>query len=156
MAVLNALGQQELANAGNAGGDGAGGVDPNDSSTWPVDGAGVPINPAAEGLKDAHAAANGDKTKPGYGGNCTPNEYDHYDAKKEEWCGEASALGRCPGLNSGIYMSYFDRMKRATSYARCADARRNLMDNCFKGGDAGHRQAAIQADLASVNCLKGI
>jgi RHS repeat-associated protein len=127
--------------------DGAG-TDPVELDPWDV-----PIDPRAKGLSDAHKAASGDRTQTGYGGNCTPNEYDDYDAKKTDLCdNKAHVLGGCdnPALSNA------QLSERGRAWARCADARDNLMNSCFAGGDNGHRKAAGDAWAASAKCYNKI
>jgi RHS repeat-associated protein len=129
-----------------------------------TDEAGVKIDPAAQGLSDRHQATNKDRTKPGYGGNCTPDEYDRLDAEKDKNCGEQERLTgdklTCHRIENdkSLYNYEKNRMleERGKAFGKCAHARENLMNACFAGGDKVHRKAAIQARQASNNCFNKI
>ena len=115
-------------------------------STAAVDPWGVPIDPAANVLSAAHEAAGGDRSKPGYGGRCTPDEFDQLEGKKEKLCDDASSLGRCSKGGGSP-----DASKQA-AWGKCAKAREDVMNKCFAGGDNSHRIAAGEAWNAANNC----
>ena len=108
---------------------------------------GVPIDPAASILSYGHAAANGDRTKAGYGGRCTPDEFDQLEGEKEKLCNDASSLGGCKGSPDAA---------RQAAWGKCARAREDVMNKCFAGGGYGHREAAGQAWNAANNCGRGM
>lgn len=97
----------------------------------------------ADILSKTHEAAGRDKTKPGYGGNCTLDEYDKLEDKKKELCNEAASLGKCGGTPDS---------SKLAAWGRCARARENVMNKCFNGGDYNHRKAAIDMWKAANNC----
>lgn len=108
---------------------------------------GVAIDPTAKPLSDAHKATNGDRTKPGYGGNCSPDEYEKlHDAYKKE-CGIADGLGACSSSMSATELE----LRRAAN-RKCARAREDMMNKCFAGGDYNHRQQAGNVWNAYKNC----
>ena len=89
----------------------------------------------AEELTRDHKAADGDRTKPGYGGNCTPDEHDDLKNKKEEACSNAAGLTcKEPTINYGI----------ADTVQKCVDARIKIAKKCFGGGDSGHNEQINQ------------
>ncbi len=121
---------------------------PGDTTVVQRDPWGVPIDPNADVLSKAHENAKGDRTNPGYGGNCQPDEYDRlHDAYKKE-CGAADTLGGCSDPN----MSGAAREARRAAFGRCARARENIMNACFAGGDLNHRTQAGNVWNAYKNC----
>ncbi|AVT00389.1 sugar-binding protein [Paracidovorax avenae] len=89
----------------------------------------------AERLSSAHEAAMGNRTAPGYGGNCSPEEHDALRDKKEKACDDAKGLSCQKGeLNYG----------KAEKIQKCIDARINIARKCFAGGDAGHNEQINQ------------
>lgn len=85
--------------------------------------------PTAKDLSDAHEATNRDRTKPGYGGQCTPDEYDDLANRKDQACNDANGLN----CNDGK-VDY----GKADKILQCANARINVARKCFLGGDLGH------------------
>ncbi|WP_455769348.1 RHS repeat-associated core domain-containing protein [Paracidovorax citrulli] len=89
----------------------------------------------AERLSSAHEAAMGNRTAPGYGENCSPEEHDALRDKKEKACDDAKGLSCQKGeLNYG----------KAEKIQKCIDARINIARKCFAGGDAGHNEQINQ------------
>jgi len=85
----------------------------------------------AERLSAAHDAAQGNRSAPGYGGNCSPDEH---DALKQE---QTQACDRAKGLTcSEPEINY----SKAEKLQGCIDARINIAKKCFAGGDAGHNK----------------
>jgi hypothetical protein len=138
------------------------------SSTPPVAGtAPAPVSSSdPEALSAAHiaAAAVGDKTAVGYGGNCTPDEFDKLKRKQDEICGDhrggpsgyvtAESLkgcgktGRHPG---GARMTNDELAARRDAWSNCAKARDEVAQ-CFAGGNKGHRDAVDNALQAAAKC----
>jgi RHS repeat-associated protein len=117
---------------------------PEEKDPW-----GVPVNPEANRASAAHRAAN-DRSDSGYGGNCTPDEYDKlHEAYKNE-CAKANELGGC--TNSNVNLSRSDRLMRMAAFWKCARAREEIMNTCFAGGDLEHRIAAGETWNAANNC----
>ena len=108
---------------------------------------GVRIDPKSGPLTEAHKQTNRDSAKPGYGGNCTPQEYDDLENNKKRICNEASSLGGCTGG-----MPKVEQNIRRSAWSRCAHAREEVMNRCFSGGDAGHRKAANQGWETANGC----
>jgi hypothetical protein len=113
---------------------------------------GVVIDPTdPEALSDGHHAANGDRTDPRYGGNCEPDDFDQlrqaqYDSCKDPANG-AQTLGGCfPG------MSPLGRADRLIQLTRCLDARKDVANQCFAGGNDGHRQQINQVKGMILGC----
>ncbi|MDP9606448.1 UNVERIFIED_ORG: hypothetical protein J2W38_006268 [Variovorax paradoxus] len=77
------------------------------------------------------------RTSPGYGGNCSPDEYDrlhdHYKQKR----GQSDRLGAC---TAGMSPSQLSARRQACG--QCARAREEIMNQCFAGDDYNHRQQA--------------
>jgi RHS repeat-associated protein len=121
----------------------------SNSTSAATDSTGSAINPNAKPLSDAHntAAAAGTKSV-GYGGNCTPDEHDKLSQKQDQACGIADQLGSCNGLT----VSKSVAITKMAANAKCASARTNIMNQCFAGGDAGHRDQAIQKWAAAAKC----
>jgi hypothetical protein len=94
-----------------------------------------------EALSKAHHAAAGDRTNPAYGGNCDPDQHDRLSQLQDDACGLAAQLGSCldsagkmkPNLTQSMI-----QLRRET-YGNCANARANIMNKCFAGGDNNHR-----------------
>jgi Novel toxin 16 len=99
--------------------------------------------PTADSLTKAHKDAAGDKTKPGYGGQCTPDEHDDLKSKQEQACGEESK-GKC---SSGIDYT------KADAILKCINARQNIARKCFLGGDDGHNKQINQLYKAYGQCM---
>jgi uncharacterized protein RhaS with RHS repeats len=97
-----------------------------------------------EALSSAHRAASGDRTKVGYGGNCTPDEYDGLRDATKDACKDpangAQSLGGC-----FPEMTPFARATRIQQWTNCAKARENEANRCFAGGDTNHKQQINQA-----------
>ncbi|MDR2881050.1 MAG: hypothetical protein LBV29_04040 [Azoarcus sp.] len=147
MAVLNALGQQQLANAG--GDEGSDEVPP--AVTSPGEAPPVDKNDP-DALSAAHLATNGDKTKPGYGGNCTPNQYDRLSQEQFDVCKSptgAQTIGGCRGLRSDQLAEIADRLSK---WEQCKNARKNVADQCFAGGDDGHNTQISNAQIVIDKC----
>ena len=103
-------------------------------------------SPTADSLTAGHAATNGDRTKAGYGGQCTPDEFDQLQSNKNSSCDGARG---CNSQDSPAAIS-----TKISKLSQCIAAREDVMNSCFAGGDAVHKGevATKQADLA--NCLK--
>jgi len=104
----------------------------------------TPQAPTAQSLTDAHKAAGTNRLAPGYGGNCTPDEYDDLKNKKDDACSKAQGLTCGPGV--------VDYGKVDTLQA-CADARINVARKCFSGGDKGHNDQINQLQRTIGKCM---
>ena len=122
----------------------------------PAQGGATPVDKTdPKALSDAHKAAAGDRTIAGYGGNCSPDEYDQRSQDQAEKCGDhhggpagyvtAESLGKCRG---GGVMSPSELLTRRNAHLDCAVARDNVA-RCFAGGDDGHVTAREQALIDS-------
>ncbi|MET3479545.1 RHS repeat-associated core domain-containing protein, partial [Variovorax atrisoli] len=107
---------------------------------------GVPIDPKADTLSQAHKNAIS-RTSPGYGGNCSPDEYDRLHDDYKQKCGQSDRLGAC---TSGMSPSQLSARRQA--FGQCARAREEIMNQCFAGGDYNHRQQAGNVWNAYKNC----
>ncbi|MFJ5539862.1 RHS repeat-associated core domain-containing protein [Vreelandella titanicae] len=77
----------------------------------------------AKRLTAAHRAAAGARSLPGYGGNCTPDEYDELARQQDEACNRTKGLGMCDRNDIGY--------GRAELFDACAQARINIARRCF-------------------------
>jgi hypothetical protein len=123
----------------------------------PGESPGAAINPTdPKALSDGHKAAAGDKTDPRYGGNCDPDQYDQLRQNQIDKCGNhqggssgyvtAESVGKCvPGMSNS------DLLTRRDVFLECAVARYNV-NQCFAGGDDGHRKAVEGMLNAATNC----
>jgi RHS repeat-associated protein len=96
-----------------------------------------------EQLSADHQAAANDRTKPGYGGNCTPDEHDDLKRKQESACDKSKSLTCAkPEIDYG----------KAELIQECIDARINIARKCFAGGDDGHNQQINQLKAIIGKC----
>jgi Novel toxin 16 len=102
--------------------------------------------PTADSLTKAHKDAAEDKTKPGYGGQCKPDQFDDLDKKERNAC--KNAKGSC---NNGVI-----DLDKAEAYKNCAAARGDIAKTCFMGGNKGHTDL-IEVMLGIADkCTKGV
>ncbi|WP_440534664.1 hypothetical protein [Variovorax sp. YR566] len=87
------------------------------------------------------------RTSPGYGGNCSPDNYHKLHDDYKQKCGQADALGAC---KSGMSPSQLSARRQA--FGQCARAREEMMNQCFSGGDYNHREQAGNVWNAYKNC----
>ncbi|WP_231502209.1 RHS repeat-associated core domain-containing protein [Paracidovorax avenae] len=99
-------------------------------ATATISGSTSPVSDA-ERLSAAHDAAQGNRSAPGYGGNCSPDEH---DALKQE---QTQACEKAKGLTCSEPEISFSK---AEKLQKCIDARINIAKKCFAGGDAGHNK----------------
>ena len=100
----------------------------------------------ADSLTAAHNAAKGDRTKPGYGGKCTPDDYDVLAKNQNQACKKAK--GSCkPGVID---------LDLAEAYSSCNKARENVAKTCFDGGDDGHKDAIKFNNRVIEKCTTGL
>ena len=100
----------------------------------------------ADSLTAAHNAAKGDRTKPGYGGKCTPDDYDVLAKNQNQACKKAK--GSCkPGVID---------LDLAEAYSSCNKARENVAKTCFAGGDDGHKDAIKFNNRVIEKCTTGL
>ena len=114
----------------------------------------IPKSPTADSLTKAHKDAAGDKTKPGYGGQCKPDQFDDLDSKKNQACNAATSQGGCkPASGSGVITIDVDK---ANAWDNCAATRNNLAKSCFMGGDSEHENEIKKAKQVAEQCRTGI
>lgn len=110
--------------------------------------------PTADSLTIAHKDAAGDRTKPGYGGQCKPDEHDNLKSKQDQACSVASSKGGCNRASgSGVITIDVDK---ANAWDNCAAARDNVANSCFMGGDNNHKNEVRKAKDAAEQCRTGI
>ena len=102
----------------------------------------------ADSLTAAHKAANGDRTKPGYGGKCTPDEHDKRKNNVSESCKSGQKI--CTAKDT----SEIWRSKEA-AWQQCFEARNDIMNSCFMGGDKAHK-AELESVREKLNTCKGM
>jgi hypothetical protein len=116
------------------------GSSPPAAGTAPVSLIGTEL---AKRLSEAHKAANHDRTNPGYGGQCDPDQYDKLSKAQQDMCKDrangAQRLGKC-----FPEMTPFARATRINYLKACLKAREDVANQCFDGGDNGHRQQIEQ------------
>jgi len=103
------------------------------------------ISPTAIALSQAHSS--GKKR----GGNCTPEEHDHLERKKHEYCDNN---GQFTCKTAGL--SKEELRDRALRAKNCAIMRTTINTRCFAGGDKEHRKQARQAWEAYARCIDEI
>jgi hypothetical protein len=114
----------------------------------------IPKSPTADSLTKAHKDAAGDKTKPGYGGQCKPDQFDDLDSKKNQACKAATSQGGCkPASGNGVIIIDIDK---ANVCDNCAAARDNIAKSCFMGGDKTHLDEIKKAKGVAETCRTGI
>jgi hypothetical protein len=131
---------QDLINNGKNGGTTPGKIDSSDP----------------EALSKGHAAArqeakaNGTdaRTDPRYGGNCDPNQYDKLDQAQKDAC----KPGGCNGLSKHNSDQLVEIYNKISIWEQCRNARENIAEQCFAGGDDGHKKAIAQAQATADNC----
>lgn len=101
--------------------------------------------PTADSLTKAHKDAAGDKTKPGYGGQCKPDQHDDLAKKKTESCKKAKKTCS-PGVID---------LDLAEAYKSCNAARKNVADICFMGGDNDHNLEIKNNEVVIRKCTTG-
>ena len=103
-----------------------------------------------EALSEGHKAAaeQGNRADPRYGGNCTPDEHDSLRDLKDDKCGFADQLGGC---NNGSH-TQMGLQTRLVAWTECANARDNIRNQCFSGGNQGHVIAANKAWELAQDC----
>ena len=106
----------------------------------------IPKSPKAEDLSKAHNDAKGDRTKPGYGGQCTPDEHDDLKDNQDQVCSEA--VGQSCKVGEIDY-------GKADKFEKCAKARTKVARKCFAGGDANHNEKIDDMMRAYGRCMKG-
>jgi RHS repeat-associated protein len=96
---------------------------------------------------DNPGGGGGYHSKPRKCGDCTPAEHAALQAAVNAAC--KSGPRACKG-NQDLATLEANLAKNLA----CAAARDAINNKCFKGGDAGHRQAANEARNAAANCTK--
>jgi hypothetical protein len=98
----------------------------------------------AQELSDAHKAAKGDRTNPAYGGNCTADRLDALEKIKDDACDPEK---RCKGDQR------LDELeKNLNQNLACKGAREQINNECFAGGDEGHRKQVEEVQNAVNRC----
>ena len=95
-----------------------------------------------DALSKGHHAAKGNRYDSRYGGNCDPNRHDKLRQAKENAC-EDPVHGAQTKANKGRCfpeMSFDGRLDKLLALTHCYNARKNIADQCFAGGDKGHHQ----------------
>jgi hypothetical protein len=98
----------------------------------------------AQELSDAHKAAKGDRTNPAYGGNCTADRLDALEKIKDDACNPTRG---CKGTQSLVKLT-----ENRDNALACKGAREQINNECFAGGDEGHRKQVEQLQNAVNNC----
>jgi len=132
---------------GNIGGGAGGGVFCPIPSLPQLDAVGLPIDPNAKKMSDDHDNANGNKADPAYGGDCTPSDFDNYMQKQHTECDLAK------GKACNDTTPKRQAKANADQFTKCAKARENVMNACFRGGESGHRTQAYQNWVSAANCM---
>lgn len=81
-------------------------------------------------------------------GDCTQDQYDALKAKVDTACHGGQRIN-CNGLR---LRDIEQIIKNRDQHLACADARQDMNNTCFRGGDAGHRQALADALTGAKNC----
>lgn len=84
-------------------------------------------------------------------GDCTFEEHSELELIKDEYCSESFSCRQ--GMGEGVLA------EKSLIALACAEARKDIMDRCFGGGDEGHQEAYESAIRAHENCtiiLSGI
>ena len=76
---------------------------------------------------------------------CSDFQRQTLQAEVERWCRDNLS---CNGVNNCNTL-----IESGDTFSRCVEARRNINNICFDGGDAGHREAQRRAEAARNNCL---
>ncbi|WP_447894308.1 RHS repeat-associated core domain-containing protein [Vreelandella sp. GE22] len=100
----------------------------------------------ADRLTAAHQATAGARSLPGYGGNCTPDEYDELERQKDEACSRTKNLKMCGETD----IDY----EKAEIFDACAQARINVARRCFSGGDSGQNNEINNNLRKSMSCTR--
>jgi hypothetical protein len=84
-----------------------------------------------------------------YGGNCTPEEHDRLLDKQKNACGNGGSqnLPECKG-----HLSADENLPRQMKMASCRNARNNINNQCFAGGNQGHRDQVDQILTQMAKC----
>jgi hypothetical protein len=77
-------------------------------------------------------------------GTCTATQHRTLQDAVENACGAASA---CTGADTKTVLN-----SKIGQHSRCIDARKNINNICFAGGDAGHKQAITERTNAITKC----
>jgi hypothetical protein len=77
-------------------------------------------------------------------GSCTATTYRTLQDAVDSQCGAAKA---CLISDNQSTLS-----SKIGQHSKCIDARKNINNTCFAGGDAGHKQAITERTNAITNC----
>jgi hypothetical protein len=80
-------------------------------------------------------------------GNCTPGEHRQLQQEVQEWC--KNKPRRCEESQTLEELE-----KRIENNSKCIAARSRINNKCFRGGDAGHKEALETAINSLVKCQK--
>ena len=77
-------------------------------------------------------------------GTCTATQHRTLQNQVDSACGAALA---CSGTDDRATLN-----SKIGKHSACIDARKNINNTCFGGGDAGHKQAIVERTNAITNC----
>ncbi len=78
-------------------------------------------------------------------GNCTFEEHAALEEEKDKWCSKPSSCSQ--GMSHQTLAEY------ANNALLCAESRQTIMNQCFDGGDEGHKTALENALASYENCI---
>lgn len=113
---------------------------------------GIAILKTAEELSAEHKAAGSNRDQKGYGGNCSPDQYDKLSAEVDKYKILHGKLGGCKN-NTLSLEQYKEKMK---VIKLLIEARENLNKHCFAGGDAAHQDEVNKSRRAYDICNERI
>jgi RHS repeat-associated protein len=103
---------------------------------------GIP-EPAPRPFPGPQPIKPGDPPRPGDGveppGDCPWDEYVRLRHIVKVYCRKLPGAVRLPDCQGNTFFLSCDELgKRAKRHTECADARKQIMDKCFRGGDSDH------------------
>ena len=98
--------------------------------------------PEGEGTLEATGEGVSCRNPPG----CTPDKCRDLQKEVKRLCDQKRACTEKPQMSCKVAKTYVDRNNA------CANARRKINNECFKGGDSGHRKAENNARQAAAKC----
>jgi len=105
-----------------------------------------PVTAKAEELSKIEREIDGYKRNPG---SCNDDEFRELDKRKNEACSKPMS---CADLRKPPDTT--EVLNRIANAKTCIDARINIMDMCFDGGDKGHHNQAEQRLVPLRECQK--
>jgi hypothetical protein len=79
------------------------------------------------------------------------------DCTKDVWRDLTKAVGtacKTQSMKCNANMSCADLTIQWNRFERCIDARRTLMNRCFRGGDRAHKESLIAYERGKAECTK--